>query len=313
MDQLQEEGEQGHEGQGDQHQLADGAGGGVGLNGAPAPAPAGMVQAPPILAGHGDQLAGQGGQGALLGGQGVGALGVGGVVAQQGGQPINALTIGMLSLTLKSLTEQTAVLNHAKQDIAVKVGTQTNPMSKRAIEHDLRLLDCLEDIRSYLLVNGSPVLVTPHNIELVNQAIGLVLAMTETMKSKISANSDKHTIARISALGWKLVSGIEELEGDLSGISMVDLRSKETAYMKHLAAVAVTTKSVVSTAATSKGAAKWKKNKGKKPAGSQNRGSGDSNLGKKKGGGVSKKPKTGGCHRCGGAHFVRNCDKPLAA
>jgi hypothetical protein len=139
--------------------------------------------------------------------------------------------------------------------------------------------------------------------------------MTEAMKSKISANSDKHTIARISALGWKLVAGIEELEGDLSGISMVDLRSKETAYMKHLAAVAVTTKSVVSTAVTAQGASRWKKNKGKgkKPGGGQNRGSGDASLAKKKGGGVSKKPKTGGCHCCGGAHFVRNCDKPLAA
>jgi hypothetical protein len=83
----------------------------------------------------------------------------------------------MLSLTLKNLTEQPAVLNHAKreQDIAVKVGTQTNPMSKRAIEHDLRLLDCLEDIRSYLMVDGVPVLVTLHNMDFVNQAIGLVL------------------------------------------------------------------------------------------------------------------------------------------
>ena len=111
VDQLQHAGEQGHEGQGDQHQLAEWAGGGVGLNGAPAPA--GMVQAPPILAGHGDQLAGQGGQDAQIGGQGVGALGVGGAVGQQGGQ-INSLTMGMLSLTLKNLTEQTAVLNHAK-------------------------------------------------------------------------------------------------------------------------------------------------------------------------------------------------------
>ena len=59
VDQLQDAGEQGHEGQGDQHQLAEGAAGGAGLNGAPAPA--GLVQAPPILAGHGDQLAGQGG------------------------------------------------------------------------------------------------------------------------------------------------------------------------------------------------------------------------------------------------------------
>ena len=138
---------------------------------------------------------------------------------------MNALTMGMLSLSLKNLTEQAAVLTHAKreQDVATKVGTHTNPMSKRAIEHDLRLLDCLEDIRTYLMVDGSPVVATPYNSELVSQAIVLVLAMTETMKTKINANSDKHTIARILQLEWKLVSGIEELEGDLAGISMVDL------------------------------------------------------------------------------------------
>jgi hypothetical protein len=228
---------------------------------------------------------------------------------------MNALTMGMLSLSLKNLTEQAAVLTHAKreQDVATKVGTHTNPMSKRAIEHDLRLLDCLEDIRTYLIVDGSPVVVTPYNSDQVSQAIVLVLAMTETMKTKINANSDKHTIARISQLGWKLVSGIEELEGDLGGISMVDLRAKETSHMKHIAAVATTTKSVVTSAGASKGVNRWRKKKGQKPGGSQNRNQGDSNLGKKMGGGIAKKPKSGGCHRCGGAHFVRNCDKPLAS
>ena len=303
MEVDEQENEEGHENQGHQ---PDGA---AGLHGVPAgvvPGPQGLVQAPP---------AGQDVQGEGLGGQGVGVLGVagGGV---QGAQAVDGITFDMLSLTLRNLTEQTAVLQHAKreQDIAVKVGAQTNPMSRRAVEHDLRLLDCLEDIRSYLLVDGVPVVVTLLNMKLVTQAIGLVLAMTESMKSKISANSDKHTIARISALGWKLVSGIEELEGDLSGISMVDLRSKETAYMKHLAAVALTTKPVGSAAA--QGASRWKKNKGKakKPGGGgQNRGSGGASLAKKTGGGVTKKPKLGGCHRCGGGHFVRNCDKPLAS
>ena len=147
---------------------------------------------------------------------------------------MNDITMGMINLSLKSLTEQSAILTHAKRehDVATKVVTHTNPMSKRAIEHDLRLLDCLEDIRSFLMVDGSPVVVTPYNYKQVTQAIVLVLAMTETMKVKINKNSDKHTIARISQLGWKLVSGIEDLEGSLGGISMVDLRAQETSYIK---------------------------------------------------------------------------------
>ena len=63
----QENGEQGHEGQGDHHQQPDGAAGGAGLNGAPG----GVVQAPPVMVqappgpGPAEQLAGQAVQGAL--------------------------------------------------------------------------------------------------------------------------------------------------------------------------------------------------------------------------------------------------------
>ena len=55
---------------------------------------------------------------------------------------------------------------------------------------------------------------------------------------------------------------------------------------------------------------KWRgKPEKRKP---MNKNAGSDNLGKAKVG-VSKKPKTGGCHRCGGPHFVRSCPKPVVS
>jgi hypothetical protein len=91
-----------------------------------------------VGAGPGAQLAG-----AQLVGAGQSALGLGGqggAAVAQGGLQLNKITMVMINLSLKSLTEQSAILTHTKHehDRVTKVGAHTNPMSKRAVEHDLR-------------------------------------------------------------------------------------------------------------------------------------------------------------------------------
>jgi hypothetical protein len=128
----------------------------------------------------------------------------GGAVGQGGGQGgVEDITMGMMSLALRNLTEQSAVLLHAKRevDVQAKVGAHSNPMSKHAVEHDLCLLDCIEDLQNFLMVNGVALVVTPNNIQQVSQAIMVVLAMTQTMKDKIHANSDKHS-HRVETHQW---------------------------------------------------------------------------------------------------------------
>jgi hypothetical protein len=144
-------------------------------------------------------------------------------------------------------------------------------MSKRSVEHNLRLLDCVEDFQNFLMVDGAAVEVTASNFQQVSQAprsLKLVLDMTQRMKDRIHANSDKHMVAKNSPLGWKMVSVLEDLEGSLGRISMVDLRAQETSYMKHLAAMDTATKSV-GDGAGSNNNNKWK-GKAQKKKGSQN-------------------------------------------
>ena len=50
--------------------------------------------------------------------------------------------------------------------------------------------------------------------------------------------------------------------------------------------------------------------KGKAGGYGKGKGKGKGAYNKTKEGGVSK-PKKGGCHRCGGAHLVRSCPKPV--
>ena len=104
-------------------------------------------------------------------------------------------------------------------DIQAKVSAHTNPMSKRLVEHDLRLLDCLDDLQGFLTVDGAAVEVTTSNQVQVSQAIKLVPDMSQRMKDRIHANSDKHLVAKISPLGWKLVSGLEDLESSLGRLT----------------------------------------------------------------------------------------------
>jgi hypothetical protein len=97
---------------------------------------------------------------ALAGGGGAGGGGGGAFGGNGAPQPRGAFDMGIFSLPLKRLTQDNALLFHHNRepDIAAKVGQHSNTMYKRSVEHDLRLMNDIDDLHSYLTVGGQPVI-----------------------------------------------------------------------------------------------------------------------------------------------------------
>ena len=76
-----------------------------------------------------------------------------------------------------------------ERDIDVEVSLYANPMSKHAVEHDMRLSDSAENILVYC-----------------NTII------------RLASDLSKHLIAKTSSLGWRFVSSLESLEGQVGHI-----------------------------------------------------------------------------------------------
>ena len=55
----------------------------------------------------------------------------------------------------------------------------TNPMSKRAVDHDLRLLDCVSNIKKVMMAGPNILVATANNLETVNRALVLVLSAVQ--------------------------------------------------------------------------------------------------------------------------------------
>ena len=134
--------------------------------------------------------------------------------------------MGTLRTVLNKLNMDNSLLLKAKRerDISEQVTLYSNPISKRVVEHSMRMQDHLMDL-VYCVTFGVQVLVaTPNNLPQVNLAFSLVLSPIQQMRDRIKGDEEKHQIAKTSDLGWKLVSN---LEGQVGRISMVDLRTQE--------------------------------------------------------------------------------------
>jgi uncharacterized membrane protein YgcG len=130
---------------------------------------------------------------------------------------------------------------------------------------------------------------TPQNCDQMNQIIALVLSSVQELLDRIAADHSKHLIAKTS-LGWRFVSSLESLEGQVGHFSMVQLRSQEKAFLAHELALSSLDKS----------------GSGKGAGGS---GGGGGGGGGGKGGYKNKNKNKKGAK--GGGHFVRNCPKDL--
>ena len=70
------------------------------------------------------------------------------------GLPVNM--DGVVSILKQMAGEhRTLMLYKRERDIEAKLKDVTNPMSRRSIEHDLRLLECVTNIKRSLTVGGN--------------------------------------------------------------------------------------------------------------------------------------------------------------
>ena len=237
------------------------------------------------------------------------------------GQTVNQ---NALLNVVKVLANESRELMVARREAEIdkQVKLLSNPMSKRSVDHDLRLLDCVKNVKRVLMVNGGVLVATSANLDVVNRSLGLVLSAIQEVEDRCVADKAKHLVAHKSHYGWKFVSSLESLEKKVGGIEISTLRAQEKAYATHLCAVG--------------GDSKWADNdwlessssssttvRGKNFLKNQNR---KANLkAKKQGGGGAKqkehqvnrsgkvqKPPKKGCYRCGQPHRVEKCPLPLA-
>ena len=152
---------------------------------------------------------------------------------------VGALDMGSVAVILGQLSKDNHLLKKAKRerDITTEVALYTNPMSKRAVEHNMRMSDVLSDLVASLSCGGQVLMASSTNMVQVNGAISLVLSAVQVLHDRLAADGEKHLIARTSDYGWKLVSSMEGLEGQVGRISMTASRSQEKAYLAHQAAV----------------------------------------------------------------------------
>ena len=99
---------------------------------------------------------------------------LGGQDAQTGG----VLDMGTLRTVLNKLNMDNSLLLKAKRerDISEQVTLYSNPISKRVVEHNMRMQDHLMDSVHCVTFGVQVLVATPNNLPQVNLAFSLVLS-----------------------------------------------------------------------------------------------------------------------------------------
>ena len=190
-------------------------------------------------------------------------------------------------------------------------------MSKRAADHDLRLLECVSNVKKVLLKGGNILVATHSNLDAVNRALVLVLSGVQEVEDRCKSDHAKHLVAHKSNYGWKFVSSLEALEKTVGHIDVSTLRAQEKAYATHIAAVGGDSKWSDSdwldggsgSGSSGTRGKNYQKNKNRKENLKAKKGKGKEHQ-VNKSGKVSKPPKKG-CYRCNGSHRVDKCPNPF--
>ena len=195
-----------------------------------------------------------------------------------------------------------------KAKLSATLAKLTNPMSIRAVTNNCKLHDMIQDILSTLKSNGQ--LCVPVSIDRATALIQNQVIVLEEMSRLLLRDNEVHQITKDSHIGWALLPYLDEEEtateekDSLKLIKSKDISTAEKAYMSFNLDKNKTSSfnkgSGGRGGASTRGARKGKGGRG---------GKGKSNLNQVSGGtvGKSSKPRSGGCHRCGGPHFVRSC------
>ena len=76
------------------------------------------------------------------------------------------------------------MVSRKEAEIDRQVKVLSNPMIKRAVDHDLRLLDCASNIKKVLMVGPNLLVATSFNYEAVNRALALVLSAVQEVEDR---------------------------------------------------------------------------------------------------------------------------------
>ena len=96
----------------------------------------------------------------------------------------------------------------------MQVELYAKPMSKRAVELNMRLAGIVTDLVDAISFGGQVIHATASNLHQMNCAVSL--------RDRIAADKEKHLIAKHSDSSWRLVSNLEGLEGQVGRISMIN-------------------------------------------------------------------------------------------
>ena len=225
-----------------------------------------------------------------------------------------ARQLSSLTLQQKLTKKQNAVLLASERKARVDecVTKLSNPMSVRAVKLNFWVLHLVEDILAVL--KPERVVLVPTDLVTMGAMEVAQVVILEEVTRLLQRDSEVHQVAKDSHLGWNLLPFLDEEETAYEErdstrlIKTKEVETDEKAYMAFHVDTAKTAFHRVGGGRCGVGLGAGRggeKGKGK----GKGRGRGKSNLNGVNAGGVGKssKPRNGGCHRCGGPHFVREC------
>ena len=239
----------------------------------------------------------------------------------QGDQPamhaiLSKLASGIsnIALTNQDLEQKQKTLLEAtrKHKMEAFVKSLQNPMSARAVRHIRKVGWLVDDLLDVFAPDGVPFVPTdlPSTSDIIEASVGVM----KEMKRLLSREQEMHRIAQVSPLGWRTVAELDKKEVDMEEkeeekvVTSALVTSAENSFMAYTLAL---NKAKNFSQSSGKGGKSnpVRRTPKKKPS----KASKDPSLGVQHGkaSGRVSKPRYGGCHRCGGPHFVRACPKPI--
>ena len=222
----------------------------------------------------------------------------------------NIATLREDSLFTK-LENKHLVIAARRAKLSALVGKLTNPMSIRAVTMNAKLDNMVQDLLAIIKSNGQ--LRVPVSFDGMTTLIESQVVVLEELSRLLLRDTEVHLITKESHVGWALLPWLDEeetAEEDKDSLKLI--RSKtitdaEKAFMSfHVDKNKIYLHTKGGGSRGGRGGRGGVSTRGKQRG---RGGKGKANLNQVSGGNVAKssKPRSGGCHRCGGPHFVRSC------
>ena len=236
---------------------------------------------------------------------------------------LKQLTSGLATMSLAqeqlSQKQKALVESDRKSKVEAAVRGVTNPMSIRNIRLNYRVLHLIDDLLEVFCPDGAQYVAT--NLTDVNDLIQAATTVLFEISRILKTENEKHVVAQSSHLGWRVVKELDKKDPDHDEMEESKLVSEaavvqaERQFMSYQLDMQKTLNFTKAGHGGRGGGQRVAPRRGGS-SGSARGGKGRTSLKSmgldtSKAGRVSK-PRYGGCHRCGGPHFVRSCPKPLA-